>query len=180
MEFLSTPLQGLLVIKPTSFDDERGSFMESFNLKKWKDSGLPPDFVQDNQSVSKQGVIRGLHFQRHPHEQGKLVRVIHGKALDVVVDIRPESETFGRHFSIVLDPIDNLQLWIPPGFAHGFESLAEGTVFLYKVTGYYNAAAEAGIRFDDPELAIGWRGNTPIVSAKDKLLPTLKEWMASH
>jgi dTDP-4-dehydrorhamnose 3,5-epimerase len=180
MEFTPAPLPGIWIIRSHKFADDRGYFQESFNRKKWEEAGLPSEFVQDNQSCSKKGVIRGLHFQRHPMGQGKLVRVLNGRALDVMVDIRAESTTFGRHFSLELTPENNTMLWIPEGFAHGFEALEDDTIFLYKVTNYYDPGMEAGIRYDDPELNIKWQASEPIVSSKDKLLPTLKEWNASR
>lgn len=179
MEFTPAPLPGILIIRCTLYSDERGIFQETFNLRKWQEQNLPLDFVQDNQSVSKKGVIRGLHFQRTPSAQGKLVRVVKGSALDVMVDIRSGSPTFGRHYAIELDAMSGIMVWIPEGFAHGFEALEDDTVFSYKVTNYYDPGAEAGIRFDDPELNINWKCDNPIVSGKDKLLPTLREWDAA-
>jgi len=142
-------------------------FLETFNNKLFRANGLDVEFVQDNQSHSQKGVIRGLHYQREPHAQGKLVRVIAGAALDVVVDIRPKSATFGKTFSIELNADNKKMLWIPPGFAHGFESLEDDTIFAYKVTQYYNKDSEAGILFNSPELGIQWRTKNPIVSEKD-------------
>jgi dTDP-4-dehydrorhamnose 3,5-epimerase len=176
MEFTRTPLDGLILIEPKIYKDDRGSFFESYNAAQFEANGITLDFVQDNQSVSKKGVIRGLHFQVGSHAQGKLVRVVQGRALDVVVDLRKESATFGRYFSVELDPEKSTILWIPPGFAHGFEALEDDTIFLYKVTAPYHQPSEAGIRFDDPDLNIRWRTTAPIVSEKDKILPTLREW----
>ncbi|MFM9050932.1 MAG: dTDP-4-dehydrorhamnose 3,5-epimerase [Bacteroidota bacterium] len=179
MEFTRIAIEGVIVIQPALYSDERGSFLESFNKREWGESGIYADFVQDNQSISRKGVIRGLHFQRAPHEQGKLVRVVAGSAMDVLVDLRRDSPTFGRHLCVDLSAENNRMLWIPPGFAHGFESLEDNTVFLYKVSHYYNPQSEGGIRFDDPSLSIPWRTSEPVVSHKDRLLPTLGEWMAS-
>ncbi len=176
MQFTRTPIDGLFLIEPKIYHDDRGSFLESYNAALFQQHGIPADFVQDNQSTSRKGVIRGLHFQTGKHAQGKLVRVVKGKALDVVVDLRKESATFGRHFSLELEAEKAIMLWVPPGFAHGFEALEEDTVFLYKVTAPYHQPSEAGIRFDDPDLNIRWKTNTPIVSEKDKILPALREW----
>lgn len=176
MQFIQTPFDGLLILEPTVFSDDRGVFMETYNKQEFMAHGVAVDFVQDNLSISRKGVIRGLHFQCDPHAQGKLVRVVKGKAWDVIVDLRPDSTTFGRSYGIELDALTGKQLWIPPGFAHGFEALEDDTVFSYKVTAYYNKSSEAGIRFDDPELNIRWHTQSPILSAKDKILPTLREW----
>lgn len=176
MQFIQTPFDGLLILEPTVFSDDRGSFMETYNKEEFMAHGVVVDFVQDNLSISRKGVIRGLHFQCDPHAQGKLVRVLKGKAWDVVVDLRPASTTFGRSYGVELDALSGKQLWIPPGFAHGFEALEDDTVFSYKVTAYYNKSSESGIRFDDPELNIKWHTHSPILSAKDKILPTLREW----
>ena len=179
MEFLTSPLSGIRIIKCPVYYDDRGYFLESFNRKQWEEAGLPYEFVQDNQSLSNKGVIRGLHFQRKPHAQGKLVRVSSGKAIDVMLDLRSDSPTFGKHFSIELDAKSGVMVWIPAGFAHGFEALEDNTVFNYKVTAYYDSKSEAGIRFDDPELNINWMTRNPLVSQKDKLLPTLREWLSA-
>jgi dTDP-4-dehydrorhamnose 3,5-epimerase len=176
MKFHKTPIEGLVVIEPSVYSDERGSFMETYNRSLFIAAGITAEFIQDNQSVSKKGVIRGLHFQTGAFEQGKLVRVIHGGAIDVALDLRKDSPTYGKHFSLELNGRSGNLLWIPPGFAHGFESLEDDTVFHYKVTAPYNPSSEAGIRFDDPELGISWRSGSPILSRKDLLLPTLREW----
>lgn len=177
MKFVPTPLTGLTIIVPDIFQDERGSFLETFNHYKFLEAGIDVDFVQDNQSTSKINVIRGLHFQQSPFAQGKLVRVVKGRVMDVAVDIRPESPTFGRHYAMELNSNDLRMLWIPPGFAHGFSVLEQDTVFSYKVSAAYSKEHERGIRFDDPELNIDWGITNPIVSGKDKLLPTFREYM---
>lgn len=177
MKFINTPISGLIVIEPTIFHDERGSFIESYNKEKFIAAGIDVEFIQDNQSISKINVIRGLHFQQDPKAQGKLVRVAKGRALDVAVDIRPDSPTYGRHFSLELNSISQVMMWIPPGFAHGFSVLEEDTVFCYKVTSPYSKEHERGIRYDDPELNIDWKVSKPIVSGKDKILPSLREYM---
>jgi dTDP-4-dehydrorhamnose 3,5-epimerase len=176
MKFIATPLEGLLIIEPKIYYDDRGYFFESFNEKIMSENNLPDPFVQDNQSISHKNVLRGLHFQRHPHQQGKLVRVIQGKAFDVAVDIRKNSNTFGKHFSIELSEKENTMLWIPVGFAHGFIALENDTVFSYKVTDYYNPGAESGIIFNDPDLGIDWKTSNPIVSQKDRILPSFREF----
>lgn len=170
-----TPIDGLLLIEPKVYSDHRGLFFESYN-QKLKELGIDCEFVQDNQSVSRKNVIRGLHFQRAPHAQGKLVRVSHGSVLDVALDLRKNSPTFGRHFSVELNDRNNLMFWIPPGFAHGFSVLEDHSVFLYKVSGMYNPTSESGIIYNDPELNIDWKVSDPIVSDKDKVLPSFKEY----
>lgn len=170
MEVIKTHLAGLLELRPKLFYDERGYFFESFNSILFQQLCLPEVFVQDNQSFSKKGVIRGLHLQLEPHAQGKLVKVMTGKVLDIVVDVRPSSDTFGKHARIVLDATANNLLWVPPGFAHGFTAL-EDSIFHYKCTANYNKAAELGIMWNDPTLGIDWEVEHPLVSEKDKQLP---------
>ncbi len=168
MEFIETEIQDLFIIKPKVFGDERGYFYESFNQKEFsKISDLV--FVQDNQSMSNAGVLRGLHFQAPPFSQGKLVRVINGSVLDVVVDIRTKSKTFGKVFSIELTAENKTMLWIPPGFAHGFSTLIDSTIFQYKCTNYYNKDSEGCLLWNDKDLNIDWRIENPILSDKDKL-----------
>lgn len=170
MEFKKLALSGLVEITPRIFHDERGLFFETFNNKVFKENGLNVDFLQDNQSFSKKGVVRGLHFQNAPYAQGKLVRVISGMVLDVVVDIRKDSATYGQHLKVVLDASRNNMLYVPEGFAHGFTAL-EDTVFVYKCTNIYNKEAESGILWNDPVLNIDWEMEEPIVSEKDQYLP---------
>jgi dTDP-4-dehydrorhamnose 3,5-epimerase len=158
------------------YRDERGYFIELFHEKKFAGLNLPPSFCQDNLSVSRKNVIRGLHFQVAPFAQGKLVRVIKGAALDVAVDLRVNSATFGKHEALMLTESNNHVLWIPEGFAHGFAVLDDDTVFHYKCTALYNKDAETGIRFDDPELNIRWNVNNPVVSGKDKELLLLADY----
>lgn len=163
-----TPFHGLLILKPKVFKDSRGFFMESFNSLTIKKLGINYDFVQDNQSLSKQGTLRGLHFQ-NPHPQGKLCRVIKGAVWDVVVDIRQDSPTFGQSFSIELSETNFLQLWIPPGFAHGFQVLSKEAEFFYKCTDYYDFQTEHCLAWDDLALNIEWkRSENLIISEKDK------------
>lgn len=173
LEITSTQIEGLLVIKPKVFYDDRGYFYETFNKQRYIDSGIPYEFVQDNQSLSHKGALRGLHFQAPPFEQGKLVRVVKGAVLDVVVDIRKNSTTFGQHFAIELNEENMLQFWIPPGFAHGFITLKDDTIFEYKCTNVYNKASEGGILWRDTDLNINWGVQEAIVSDKDQLLPKL-------
>lgn len=169
-----TKLEGVLLIEITGYNDERGYFLESYNLKDFSDFGLEVKFVQDNESMSKKGVLRGLHFQKSPHEQGKLVRVMRGKIKDVVVDIRKNSSTYGLWESFVLDN-NRKMLWVPEGFAHGFLSLEDNTIVQYKVTSFYNPEAEGGIVWNDPDLNIDWGETNPIVSEKDKKHPAFKK-----
>lgn len=174
MQVKETPFDGLFEIFPTIYSDNRGHFFESFHESNFKDMGLPYRFVQDNQSFSQKGVVRGLHFQHYPFEQGKLVRVLHGMAKDVVVDIRPNSPTFGQHYTCILDGSKGNMLYVPGGFAHGLAAL-EDTWFFYKCTANYNQEAEDGILWSDPVLAIDWGVDQPILSEKDKLLPTFDQ-----
>ena len=178
MELLKTPLKDCFILKPSVFQDERGFFYETYNQKLFqKITGLNIDFVQDNQSISSKGVLRGLHFQRGDMAQAKLVRVAKGKVLDIVVDIRKNSETFGKSFSIILDDVENLQLFVPRGFAHGFITLSEHSIFSYKCDNFYDKASEGGIIYNDATLALDWHlpKEEFIVSAKDQELPSFKE-----
>ncbi len=179
MKVTETHLQGCFMIEPTIFDDGRGSFFESFNKQIFKEkTGVSIEFVQDNQSISQKGTVRGLHFQKGEFAQAKLVRVIKGKVLDVVVDLRKESTTFGQTFSCILSAKNNKQLFIPRGFAHGFSVLENDTIFVYKCDNYYHKPAEGGILYNDKSLNIDWMLSEDeiILSAKDKELPTLKEF----
>ncbi len=183
MKLRATPLPGVLIVEPAVFADERGWFMESFNASRFEASlralgqPLPRRFVQDNHSCSKAGALRGLHYQLPPHAQGKLVRVVHGAAWDVAVDIRAGSPTFGRWFGIELNASNRLQLWIPEGFAHGFVALQDDTHFLYKTTDVYARDCERSIRWDDPAIGITWPlpGGAPLVAAKDAAAPLLAQ-----
>lgn len=169
MKATETKLAGVYLLEPTVFGDSRGYFFESFNNRKFEElTGFLPHFVQDNQSMSAKGVLRGLHFQVSPKAQGKLVRVVKGAVFDVAVDIRPDSPTFGQWEGVELSEENHRQLWIPPGLAHGFVTLEEGTVFQYKVTDYWSKAHEKCIAWNDPDLAIDWHfEGTPLVSEKD-------------
>ncbi|WP_262250152.1 dTDP-4-dehydrorhamnose 3,5-epimerase [Parapedobacter soli] len=177
MNFITTPLSGLVVIEPQIWNDDRGYFIETYNEKVFRANGLHETFVQDNLSYSHRGVLRGMHAQSGPQAQGKLVRVLRGSVLDVVVDIRKQSDTFGQSFSMRLDADKATSLWIPAGFLHGFLALEDHTIFTYKVTGLYDKGGELGVRWDDPDLGIAWpaTGDELIISEKDRLLPRLKE-----
>ncbi|HNW73022.1 MAG: dTDP-4-dehydrorhamnose 3,5-epimerase [Bacteroidales bacterium] len=174
MEIIKTPLEGLLIIKPDVFEDVRGYFFESFNYEKFRNLGLELQFMQDNESKSKSGVLRGLHFQKPPYAQGKLVRVMRGSVLDVAVDIRKDSPTYGKWESIVLSGQNKLMYWIPVGFAHGFATLEDDTIFFYKCTQVFNKESEGSIRWNDPDLNINWGINHPVISEKDTVSPFFK------
>ncbi len=168
MEISKTPIDGLFIIQPKVFEDERGHFFESYSKNAFLNNGLNIDFVQDNQSLSQAGVLRGLHFQNPPFAQGKLVRVIKGAVLDIAVDIRKNSQTYGEHFAITLSEQNKTQFWIPEGFAHGFLTLEDNTIFTYKCTNYYHKASEGCLLWNDPDLQIDWNILNPILSEKDK------------
>lgn len=172
-----TSFDGLFLIRPTIFSDFRGLFFETWNDEIFRKNGLELDFVQDNQSTSKKDVIRGLHFQIPPMEQGKLIRVAKGSVLDVAVDLRRDSPTFRMHFKIILDSKENSMLLIPPGFAHGFRSLEDDTLLIYKCTKPYSKNHEKGIKWNDPDLAIDWGGDQAIVSEKDESAPSFFEFL---
>lgn len=178
MEAEKTPLADCFIIHDTLFRDSRGYFFESFNQTTFfKKTGLDVNFVQDNQSSSTKGVLRGLHFQVGEAAQAKLVRVLEGEVLDVAVDIRKNSPTFGQHVAVILSATSNTQLFVPRGFAHGFVVLSEKAVFFYKCDNYYNKQAEGGLIYNDPEIGIDWRlaEDELILSDKDKVNPTLKQ-----
>ncbi len=176
MPFTTTDLPGLLVFEPKVFGDSRGYFFESYNEKIFEQQGINLRFVQDNQSSSCYGVIRGVHYQLNPHAQTKLVRALAGRILDVAVDVRNGSPTYGKHFSIELSAENKKQLFIPKGFAHGFSVLSERAEVMYKCDGFYNKESEGGFRFDDPGLNIDWQipQDKAIISDKDQLLPFLE------
>lgn len=174
MNFIPTPIADLLIVEPKIWKDDRGYFFESYNAQVFRDAGIEANFVQDNQSLSQKGTLRGLHAQAPPFGQGKLVRVIQGRVLDVAVDIRKNSATFGQHFSVELSSDNFKMLWIPPGFLHGFITLENDTIFSYKVGGgLYDKASEIGVRWNDPQLAIDWQlpEQELILSEKDQKLP---------
>ena len=182
MTVKQTPLKDCFIIEPDVFKDDRGSFFESFNQKKFKENtGIDIDFVQDNQSISQYGTIRGLHFQTGAFAQAKMIRVAQGEVLDVVVDMRPESETYLKQFGYTLTGENNHQLFVPRGFAHGFACLSSEVIFVYKCDNYYHKASESGILYKDETLAIDWQipKNDQIVSDKDQHLPTLDAYLNS-
>lgn len=168
MKIHKTDFPGLLLIEPRVFGDARGYFFESYNQSKFEEAGLKFSFVQDNFSKSIKGTIRGLHFQINPYAQGKLCQVIKGEVLDVAVDLRVNSPTFGKVFSVVLSEENHLQLWIPEGFAHGFSVLSEEAIFHYKCTNFYHKESERILLYNDVSLNIDWKVENPIVSEKDK------------
>lgn len=175
MKVTTTPIEGLFEIHPVVFKDERGYFFESFRKEAFLSQGIDKDWVQENQSFSKAGTIRGLHYQNEPYAQAKLVKVISGKVLDVVVDLRKGSKTFGKVFSKVLDDQNHNMLYVPEGFGHGF-SVLEDAVFSYKCSNYYNKSSEGGVIWNDPVLDIDWQVDSPIISAKDQVLPSFEEF----
>ncbi len=164
-------IEGILVIQPRIFRDARGYFFEVYHKGKFRQMGLDIEFVQDNQSRSMRNTVRGLHYQVDPYAQGKLIRVLEGTIRDVSLDIRKGSSTFGKHFTIDITAESQTQLWIPPGFAHGFSVLSDTAVILYKCTALYSPEHERGILYNDPSLSIDWGVETPIVSEKDLKLP---------
>ncbi|REG98252.1 dTDP-4-dehydrorhamnose 3,5-epimerase [Flavobacterium aquicola] len=176
MTIEKTHINDLVVINPTVFPDDRGHFFEAYNKAKFNENGIMYEFIQDNQSFSKRGVIRGLHLQINPCAQAKLVRVLQGEILDVAVDLRKNSSTYGQHVSVVLSAENKKQLMVPHGFAHGFSVLSETASVLYKVDQKYHQESERGIRYDDPTLAIDWQVNPSevIVSEKDLILPSFE------
>jgi dTDP-4-dehydrorhamnose 3,5-epimerase len=177
MKILETPIPGLLIIEPRVFADERGYFFESFNVTKFANAGLITNFVQDNESKSHRGVIRGLHYQLSPFAQAKLVRVVQGAVFDVAVDLRHGSPTFGQWFGLELTASKKNQLYIPKGFAHGFSVLSEYAIFSYKCDAFYNPKADRGIRYDDPDLKIDWKlpSDEAVISEKDMIHPSLRD-----
>lgn len=182
MNLIQTKIPDVVIIEPTVFEDERGWFFESFTEQRLHVGlqrlglSIPAPFIQDNHSSSKKNVLRGLHYQRAPHAQGKLVRVVRGAVFDVAIDLRDHSPTLGQYVGIELSAENNRMLWIPEGFAHGFLALDDDTHFLYKITGQYNPAYEACIRWDDPTLSIQWPlSEKPILNEKDKLAVSFDE-----
>ncbi len=168
-------IDDVLIIQPDVFNDARGYFFEVYHKEKFNAFGIEYEFIQDNQSKSMKNTIRGLHYQAQPFTQGKLLRVLEGAIRDIALDIRKGSPTFGKHFSIDITAESHTQIWIPPGFAHGFSVLSEQAVILYKCTAFYSKSHERGIRFDDPALGIDWGVEDPIVSEKDIVLPQFKD-----
>jgi dTDP-4-dehydrorhamnose 3,5-epimerase len=178
MPFTPTTIPGLIIVEPVVFEDSRGYFYESYNENLYRANHIPVTFVQDNQSRSAYGVVRGLHYQRPPHAQSKLVRVLGGAVIDTVVDLRTGSPTFGETFSIELSAENKKQLYIPKGFAHGFSVISETAEVMYKCDNYYNRESESGILYNDPQLKIDWKIPTDKirVSEKDRLLPVFNSY----
>jgi dTDP-4-dehydrorhamnose 3,5-epimerase len=176
LETTTTHIDGLLIIQPKVFTDNRGYFFESYSSNLFESLGIDANFKQDNESLSQKGTVRGLHFQANPHAQGKLVRVIQGAVIDVAVDIRKGSPTYGKHIAVELSGVNKTIFWIPPGFAHGFSVLENDTIFSYKCTNLYHKASEGGLLWNDPDLNIDWKTSHPIVSEKDTILPTLSNF----
>ena len=176
MQVTTTPLEGLLVIQPTVFNDARGYFYEPYNKRAFTESGIPEEFVQDNQSFSQKGVIRGLHFQNPPYAQAKLLRILQGSIWDVVVDIRKSSPTYGKYFGIELSAENKTIFYVPKGFAHGFLTLEDNTLLLYKCSDFYNKASEESLLWNDPNISIPWNVINPILSEKDLNGKRLKDF----
>lgn len=174
-EFINLELKGLVLVKPTIFKDERGFFIETYKRGDFEKAGIKEEFVQDNHSRSSRGVLRGLHFQRAPNAQGKLVRCFRGRIFDAAADIRKDSATFGRWAGFELNEDNSWMLYIPPGFAHGFLVLSGAAEIIYKCTREYSPADDSGIRWSDPQLAVAWGIKDPVLSEKDKSLPLLKD-----
>lgn len=180
MTFTETKINDLFLIEPKLWRDDRGYFYESYSKKEFENAGIYADFVQDNQSLSQKGTLRGLHAQQDPSSQGKLVRVIKGRVIDVAVDIRKNSPTYGEHVAVELNEDNHNMFWVPPGFLHGFVTLEDNTIFTYKVTKLYDKASEIGVFWNDPDLNIDW-GIDPsevILSGKDKELPGFKDFIS--
>lgn len=182
MQFIHTPIADLIVIEPKVWKDNRGYFYESYSSKAFAEAGIDATFVQDNQSFSQKGTLRGLHAQKAPFAQGKLVRVIQGSVLDIAVDARKDSPTFGEHYALELSGENHKQLWIPPGFLHGFLTLEDQTIFTYKVTDYYDKNSEVGVMWNDPDLNINWSKDIAmedlLLSDKDLVLPSFKDFVS--
>jgi len=178
MNISTTKIEGLKIIEPRIFPDDRGYFYESYSEKKYLEAGIDATFVQDNQSFSQKGALRGLHGQADPFAQGKLVRVLQGRVLDVAVDIRKNSSTFGQYVTIELSGENHKQFWVPPGFLHGFVTLEDDTIFTYKVTNYYDKASEIGVLWNDPTLNIDWETDLSnvLLSPKDTILPAFADF----
>lgn len=174
MNITMTHIPGVLIIEPNVFVDHRGFFLETFQAKRYQEHGIPEEFVQDNISRSSQGILRGLHFQRE-HAQGKLVYVTHGSALDVAVDVRRGSPTFGQSLAVELSDSNHRQVYIPPGLAHGFYAISPVVDFVYKCTDYYHPGVEVGIIWNDPDLNIPWPVSDPTMTERDKAYPRLKD-----
>jgi dTDP-4-dehydrorhamnose 3,5-epimerase len=178
MVITPTEIPDVLIIKPQVFADERGYFYETFHRDRFREIGIHDEFVQDNESKSQKNVLRGLHLQKPPYAQGKLIRVIKGSVLDIVVDVRTNSPYYGKWVSAILSETNKLIFWVPAGFAHGFLTLEDNTIFAYKCTQFYNRDSEMAIRWNDPLLAINWGIEKPVLSEKDKIAPLFSEFVS--
>ena len=178
MTFKRTEIEGLVIIEPNVFEDERGHFFESYNQNNFMEDCININFVQDNQSLSQKGVLRGLHFQNPPYTQAKLIRVIQGSVLDIAVDIRKDSITYGKNYALELSGENKKIFFIPEGFAHGFLTLEDNTIFSYKCSNFYNAASEDSILWNDLSLKIDWNFLSPILSKKDKFSKKFNEFIS--
>lgn len=178
MKIIKTPIPDLLIVEPDVFNDQRGYFFEVYNQESYFNNNMNMQFVQDNESKSGKNVLRGLHFQKPPFAQGKLVRVIQGKVLDVAVDIRKGSPTYGKYHSVELDAQSKRMFYIPEGFAHGFLTLEENTIFAYKCTNYYNKESEGSLLWCDETIGIDWNIENPVLSDKDKISPLFKDFIS--
>lgn len=176
MQIEETPFKDLVIVKPKVFPDDRGFFYETFNAKTFKELGLDVKFVQDNISLSQKGVLRGIHFQKPPYAQGKLVQVLKGAVLDITVDLRKDSPSYGQYFSYVLSEENKTQLYVPEGFGHGFATLEDETLFSYKCTNFYNKESEGGIFWKDKDLNIDWQIENPIISEKDQMAQSFADF----
>ena len=178
MKIIETSISGLVIIEPKVWKDDRGYFYESYNKKLFLDAGIDSEFVQDNQSFSQRGTLRGLHGQADPFAQGKLVRVVQGRVIDVALDIRTNSPTYGKYEAVELSGENFRMFWVPPGFLHGFVTLEDNTIFTYKVTNLYDKASEIGVKWDDEDLNINWGidASEVILSEKDKVLPYFRDF----
>lgn len=177
MKFISLEIEGLVIIEPNVFEDDRGHFYESYNKNEFEENGIKDIFVQDNQSLSQKNVLRGLHFQNPPFSQAKLIRVVQGSVLDIAVDLRKHSKTYGQYYSTELSSSNKKMFYIPEGFAHGFLTLEDNTIFSYKCSNIYNAASEDSILWNDSDLGINWEGADPILSKKDELAQRFNQFV---
>ena len=168
MNFIKVEIEGLIIIEPTVYQDERGYFFEAYNKNNFEKAGIKTQFVQDNQSLSQKNVLRGLHFQKPPYSQAKLIRIIKGRVLDIAVDLRKGSKTYGQYYSLELSEYNKKMFYIPEGFAHGFLTLEDNTIFSYKCSDFYNAESEDAILWNDKTIDVDWGIETPILSGKDK------------
>ena len=175
MIFEETALEGVVLVRPKIFEDRRGHFLEAFRKEKFRENGLIHEYIQDNISTSGKGTVRGLHYQVEPHAQAKLVMALKGEILDVAVDIRKDSPTFGRYYSTVLSETNRHMMLVPEGFAHGFSVLSDQATVYYKCNRYYHKESERGVKWNDPEIGIDWQTEEAILSDKDRKLPLLKE-----